>query len=135
MTIEFALHLLLVDDDPLALEAMRLPLEAEGFICRTAENGIEALTDLGQKLPDIVISDLRMPKMSGFELLPIIRLCYPQIPVIVSSAEPLHNIQSELLPMSSYLQKGSYSSDELIATILKVASRVMGYPAKTPQYP
>jgi CheY-like chemotaxis protein len=130
MTNDFAPRLLLVDDDPLALEAMRLTLEANGFMCHTAENGLEALTNLRQTLPDIVISDLRMPKMSGFELIPIIRRCYPQIPVIVSSAEPLYNSESELLPMSSYLQKGSYSSDELIATIFKVAPHLMGYPAR-----
>jgi CheY-like chemotaxis protein len=126
MTIDFAPRLLLVDDDPLALEAMRLTLEANGLMCRTAENGLEALTILRQTVPDIVISDLRMPKMSGFELLPIIRRCYPQIPIIVSSAEPLHNVESECLPMSSYLQKGSYTAEELIATVLTVASHLMG---------
>jgi two-component system response regulator FlrC len=80
-------RILLVDDEPTVLDALRLTLEANGFACRSAADGLGALKALRQASFDAVISDLRMPNMSGFELLPIIRRRYPQIAVIVCSAE------------------------------------------------
>jgi CheY-like chemotaxis protein len=44
-------------------------LEGEGYEVATAENGFDALLKLKQSLPDVIISDLNMPKMSGFEFL------------------------------------------------------------------
>jgi CheY-like chemotaxis protein len=118
----FAPRVLLVDDDPSVLDALRIILEANGFICRTAGDGIEALRDLPQAPPDIIISDLRMPKMSGFELLPILRQRFPQIAVIASSAEPISTVEASGLPMSAYFQKGAYTSEQLVAAIREVMS-------------
>src|SRR5271163_4453389 len=81
-------RILLVDDEPIVLGALTLTLEAHGYICRTATDGLEALKVLRQISVDVVISDLRMSNMSGFELLPIVRKHYPQIGLIACSAEP-----------------------------------------------
>lgn len=110
-------RILLVDDDQAVIDSLSLILEANGFRCRTATNGFEALKDLRLTLPDIMISDLRMPQMSGYELLPIVRRRYPQLPIIVMSAESMGTVQSMGLPMDAYLQKGAYASKQLIATI------------------
>jgi CheY-like chemotaxis protein len=117
MTPDSAPRILLVDDEPIVLEGLRLILEANGFACRSATNGFEALKALRLTLPDIIICDLRMPKMSGFELLPILRRRYPQLGVVVISSEPADSVQAMGLPMNAYFQKGAYASEQLIATI------------------
>lgn len=62
---DFKTRVLVVDDEPVILETMAAILEGEGFVVRTAEDGFAALVTLRQTLPDIIISDLRMPNMSG----------------------------------------------------------------------
>jgi CheY-like chemotaxis protein len=113
-------RILLVDDEPTVLGALNQTLEAYGYICRTATDGLEALEVLRQISVDVVISDLRMPNMSGFELLPAVRRHYPQIGLIVCSAEPEENIQSLHLPMEAYISKGKCASVQLVAAIEKV---------------
>jgi CheY-like chemotaxis protein len=110
-------RLLLVDDDPLVLEALHLKLEADGFICVTATDGLEALAVLGQESIDVVILDLRMPNMSGYELIPNIRRDYPQVGLIVNSAEPEDEFRRLSLPIDSYLQKHAYSPQSLTTAI------------------
>ena len=56
-----------------------------GYEVRTAEDGFRALIELRFALPDLVVTDLRMPNMSGFEFLPIVRQRFPHIPVIAIS--------------------------------------------------
>jgi two-component system C4-dicarboxylate transport response regulator DctD len=110
-------RILLVDDEPTVLDALRLTLEANGFVCCTATDGVEALKVLRQTSVDVVISDLRMPNMSGFELLPNIRCQYPHIGVIVSSSEPEENLRSLQMPIDAYFQKGAYTPEQLVAAI------------------
>jgi DNA-binding response OmpR family regulator len=117
MTPDFARRVLLVDDDPMIIDGLQLILESNGFACRTATNGFEALKALRLTLPDIIICDLRMPNMSGFELLPILRRRYPGISVIVISSESVESVQAMGLPMDAYFQKGAYAAEQLIARI------------------
>lgn len=79
--------MLVVDDDPRALHVSRLVLEERGYEVRTSADGFEALVELRRSPPDVIISDLKMPNMSGFELLSIVRCRFPHIPVIAISGE------------------------------------------------
>jgi CheY-like chemotaxis protein len=124
MTPDFAPRILLVDDEPIVVEGLRLILEANGFVCRSAANGFEALKALRLALPDIIICDLRMPKMSGFELLPILRRRYPQLGVVVISSESAVSVQAMGLPMNVYFQKGAYESEQLIASIQALVAQL-----------
>ena len=83
----FNYRILVVDDDPRVLQVSALVLKDRGFEVLTAREGFQALAQLRGSLPDIIISDLTMPNMSGFELLSIIRKRFPQIAVIVVSGE------------------------------------------------
>jgi CheY-like chemotaxis protein len=79
-------HILVVDDESSVRESQTLLLRASGYEVNTAENGLDALLQLkGSNLPDLIISDLNMPHMSGFELLSVLRRRFPQISVIASS--------------------------------------------------
>ena len=60
---------LVVDDDPDVLTALSDALEGEGYEVRGARDGIEALEVIGDRRPDLIITDLLMPTMTGFELL------------------------------------------------------------------
>src|ERR1700751_3727884 len=71
-------------DDPLHSAKI---LERRGFEARTAADGFAALVELRRSPPDILISDLRMPNMNGFELLSVVRRRFAHIPVIAISGE------------------------------------------------
>lgn len=123
MSKDFAPRVLLVDDEPLILAALKAILERDGFVCRTAGDGFEALRLLRETPPDILISDLRMPSMSGFELLAIVRRRFPQIAVIVISGEFNINLQTSGLLMNAFFQKGVYKPQDLIATMRDLHSQ------------
>jgi CheY-like chemotaxis protein len=79
-------QILVVDDETSVRESQALLLRASGYLVTTAENGLDALLQLkAPNLPDLIISDLNMPHMSGFELLSVLRRRFPQISVIASS--------------------------------------------------
>ena len=123
MTTDFSPRVLLVDDEPLLLKSLSAVLEANGFVCRTAEDGFEALRCLRETPPDIIISDLRMPNMSGFELLAIIRRRFPQIAVIVTSGEFIVNVETSGLLANAFFQKGEYTPQQLIAKMRELYSQ------------
>ncbi len=60
--------LFLIDDENLWLEAMEIVLKEEPYKIVTADSGTKALTKLSKLKPDLIISDLRMPDMNGYEL-------------------------------------------------------------------
>jgi CheY-like chemotaxis protein len=81
----FKLQIMVVDDDASIRESLALVLESAGYETVTAINGFDALLQLKRRLPAIVLSDLNMPQMSGFEFLSIVRRRFPQISVIAMS--------------------------------------------------
>jgi CheY-like chemotaxis protein len=78
-------HLLVVDDDESVREVFTLLLEKEGYVVTTANNGFDALLKLKKIAPEVIISDLNMPEMSGFEFLSVVRRRFPEFSVIASS--------------------------------------------------
>ena len=79
-------RILLVDDEPNLLHAVQLYLEDEGYLVLTARNGFEALDVLREKLPDLIVLDVMMPEMDGFETLRRIREV-SAVPVIMLTVE------------------------------------------------
>lgn len=92
-------HLLIVDDRLENRMVLVHLLEPLGFTLTEAENGVEALATLQQALPDLVIADLAMPEMDGFELLRQIRQTerLRSLKVLVSSASVAHSDQQMAL--------------------------------------
>lgn len=77
---------LLIVDDELPLRASLSQIFAEfQYVVRSAEDGIAALREIGHETPCIILSDLNMPGMSGFELLAEVRGRFPMIRVIAMS--------------------------------------------------
>jgi two-component system response regulator AtoC len=77
---------LLVDDDPAVAKVLGALLAQAGLTVHTAASGQEALAVLGRKPIDVVVSDVRMPGMSGMELLAEVSRSWPDVPVILLTA-------------------------------------------------
>jgi len=88
--VEFAMSkILLVDDEPELLEALRIGLELEGHHVMTALDGWEAFELLSGRLPDVVVTDWKMPRVDGLALCRLLRHNQPSsgLPVILVSAD------------------------------------------------
>lgn len=81
----FKYEILVVDDEAAIRNSLGRLLEASGYDVSSAIHGFDALLQMRRKIPAIVISDLNMPLMSGFEFLSVVRRRFPQIPVIAMS--------------------------------------------------
>lgn len=79
------MEILIVDDDDSVRVSMSYLLAGDGCTIRLAENGLDALARIRECVPHVLLSDLNMPGMSGFELLAVIRCRFPQIHVIAMS--------------------------------------------------
>ena len=86
---------MVVDDDPDILEALAEILESEGFDVRRARNGLEALERLSESAPNLILLDLMMPVMDGWEFAQQMRQnpVAPSVPIIVLSAD--RNVSSK----------------------------------------
>lgn len=116
----FRCRVLVVDDDPLILQATAGIVRSFGFSVRTAEDGFVALKILREVLPDIILTGLRMPGMSRFETLSIVRRRFPNIPTIAISGEYiLANMPLGLL-VDHFFQKGGYTPQQLLSKIHEV---------------
>jgi CheY-like chemotaxis protein len=73
---------LLVDDEASIRDLLSIHLENAGFQAIHAEDGIDAIVKLRSIFPKVIISDLNMPRMSGFEFIGIVRRRFPTIPII-----------------------------------------------------
>src|SRR5438045_203876 len=83
----FRYRLLVIDDEPLSRDLLQSSLSGAGYEVRIAKDGFAALAQMRGALPDLIVSDLKMPNMSGFEFLSIARRRFPQIPTIAVSGE------------------------------------------------
>lgn len=100
---------LIVDDEKSFLLSLQdgLRIHADKFFIVTAENGREAVTLLQESSFDLLITDLEMPEMNGFELLAWVSRKVPQLPVIVMTAFGTPEIESRLAEFEAlqYLEK------------------------------
>src|SRR4051812_24228897 len=78
-------RILIVDDDQSIRVTVAMVLASKGYEVSTAENGFDALLQMKSRVPELVVSDLNMPQMSGFEFLSVIRRRFPQILVVAMS--------------------------------------------------
>jgi CheY-like chemotaxis protein len=114
----FPYRILIVDDEPSLRELGRILLVAQGYEVRGAEDGFEGLAALKQSLPDIIISDLQMPNMNGFEFLSVVRRRFPIIPVIVISGEFSGLSVPESVLADAFFPKGGYNAKQLFEKII-----------------
>ncbi|MGZ7057540.1 MAG: response regulator [Candidatus Angelobacter sp.] len=78
-------QVLIVEDDVAVRNSLSLLLKASGYEVSTAANGFEALALMKMGLPAVLLSDLNMPEMSGFELLSEVRQQFPRLSLVAMS--------------------------------------------------
>ena len=113
----FAYRILVVEDELSLRQMAQVLLQAKGYEVLCAEDGFEGLLALKRSLPDVIISDLRMPNMNGFEFLSVVRRRFPSIPVIVISGEFTGLNVPESVLADAFLPKGGYRPEALFAKI------------------
>ena len=116
-----ALKILVADDEAAVCEVVKLYLEQEGFIVYTAEDGDLALAIETKELPDLLILDVMLPKLSGWELCKMIKRSVPVIFLTAKSAE-VDKMTGFSLGADDYITK-PFSPRELVARIKAVLRR------------
>lgn len=91
--------ILVVDDDEVVRLVARRSLEAAGYHVWEASDGTQALGYLLQGVVDAVVTDIRMPKMDGWELLTHLRSMSPRIPTLLMSGHDVHLGTSQISEM------------------------------------
>lgn len=115
--------ILIVDDEPRILDFVRMNLELEGYRVVTATSGLEALQKVRSEIPDLVILDVMMPDMDGFETLRELRKL-SSVPVIMLTvrAEERDRVLGLELGADDYIGK-PFSHRELLSRIKAVLRR------------
>ena len=119
-------HLLLVDDNQNGLLARKSLLEEQGFVITTATNGEEAFDAFSKGKFDLLITDFRMPKMNGIELIRSIRPLQPHLPIIMLSgfAEAL-GLDSKSTGADIVINKGANEVANLQRSVARLLARHM----------
>ena len=124
----FLYRLLVVDDEPSITDLLQTSLSREGYEVRAAKDGFDALLQMRGALPDLIITDLKMPNMSGFEFLSVVRRRFPQIPTIAISGEFQPAVEELGVLADGFLPK-PHTPKELFAKIAELLAEDPPRPA------
>lgn len=115
-------RVLVVDDESGILESLRILLKTDGFVPFTAQGGRQGLAKIDEIKPDIVLTDVRMPDVTGVQVLSHARKVDSEIPVILMTAQA--TLQSAMQAVNEgayyYIQK-PFRNDELLAILRRAA--------------
>jgi two-component system, OmpR family, response regulator len=112
------MRILVIEDEPRILGFLQVGLEAEGFTVDGAADGVQGYALARRENYELVILDLRLPRLDGMRVLEELRRCRPEMPVLVLSARSdlPTKLQSFRLGANDYLSK-PFSFDELVARV------------------
>lgn len=98
-------RILIIDDDPSTTESIGSYLKDIGYEVATASDGLEGLEMVKKFDPDLVISDIRMPKLNGLELYSILKGMKFSKPIILISSYNYAETSQEKLKITAYIEK------------------------------
>jgi signal transduction histidine kinase/CheY-like chemotaxis protein len=128
-------HVLVVEDDPAMREMLVRMVGNKEWTVASAENGLAALECITQRKPSLILLDLRMPVMNGFEMVAELHKHedWRKIPVVVVSAKELTTEDRERLHghVQKILQKGDFSRDELMREVQQTVKLFLSEKAAT----
>lgn len=120
-------RILVVDDEAKLLKAVAITLRGEDYEVTTANNGADALVHINRAIPDLIVSDIRMPGMDGFQFARTLRqnARTDMIPIIFLTAkdERKDRLQSLRSGIDAYLTK-PFDPEELLAVVANILNRV-----------
>ena len=116
--------ILLVEDDINLRDVYYARLQAEGFELSVASNGEEALAMAVKERPDLIILDVMMPRISGFDVLDILRttpeIAHTKVIMMTALGSSEDRERGEKLGVDKYLVKSQVTLEDVVATIKKV---------------
>lgn len=116
--------IMLVEDDNSLREIYQARLMAEGYETVTAKDGEEALVLIGQEKPDLIILDIMMPKISGFDTLDILRSTpatkYTKVIIMSALSQAEDKARAEKLGANKYLVKSQVTLEDIVKTVKEV---------------
>jgi CheY-like chemotaxis protein len=125
--------IMVVEDDANTRAMMRRALEREGWQVTEAEHGREAMDGVAREPPDLILLDLMMPKLDGFEVVEELQKHedWRHIPVVVVTAKELSPSERERLNgyVEGVFQKGSYSREHLLESVGRLLRQSIGFTA------
>jgi DNA-binding response OmpR family regulator len=126
------IQVLVVDDEPRYLKLLRYNLEAANYEVITAVNGEDALSLVARKSPDLIILDIRLPGIDGYEVCARIRE-FSSLPIIMLTAkgEEQEKVQGLRLGADDYITK-PFGAEELMARVEAVMRRSHTHEVKSP---
>jgi DNA-binding response OmpR family regulator len=116
-------HILIVEDEKILREVLAKKFEYEGFKVSTAENGEEGLGLIIAEKPDVVLLDIVMPKMNGYEVLRSLqesRVSIPPIIIISNSGQPVEVDKAINLGAKDYVVKAQITPEEVVKKVQKI---------------
>jgi two-component system response regulator AtoC len=117
-------RILIVDDDDALRESLEMILASEGYLVATAENGDAALARVDELPIDVVLCDVRMPGLDGFELLPQISRKLPGVPIVMMSAYGTADLAIEAMKLGAYDYVAKpFQPSEVLLTLRKARER------------
>lgn len=127
---ESLINVLLVEDEETLALIIKDTLEGQGFFIRLAKDGEEGLRQFFEEKPDVLVADVMMPRMDGFEMVRRIRRQDKQTPVLFLTARSATNdvVEGFELGGNDYLKK-PFGMQELIVRIKALLGRASRYPA------
>ena len=114
------IEVLIVEDSPTQAEKLKFILEERGFHVSAVSNGREALACLAARTPDVVITDIMMPEMDGYETMQVIRRksALRRLPIIALTAKAMKGDREKCLEAgaSEYLAK-PVNTEQLLSAL------------------
>lgn len=122
--------LLLVEDELALAEVLKVKLEREGYTVVHAADGEDGLEKLRSEKPDIVLLDIVLPKLSGFDILDAMKtdpsLPHPPVIIISNSGQPVEIERAKALGAVDYLVKADFDPEEVVSKLNANIVRLTG---------
>jgi|SRR5580704_11251190 CheY-like chemotaxis protein len=121
-----AARVLLVDDNRDGLLARKSLLEEQGFILATATNGEEAFEALSKTTFDLMVTDFRMPKLNGIELIQRVRPLHPALRIILLSGFVNEfGLDEKSTGADMVIAKGAHEISHLLRSVARLLARTV----------
>jgi CheY-like chemotaxis protein/anti-sigma regulatory factor (Ser/Thr protein kinase) len=118
-------RVLVVEDSPTQASEVQFLLEDAGFEVDIACDGVEAIASLNERLPNLIVTDLQMPRMDGLALVKTVRDDYPSVPIVLITAHGSEEIAARALRAgaASYVPKRDLGQDlvHVVRQIIAIA--------------
>lgn len=122
----FKAQILVVDDELSMRESLGMLLLSAGYEVAMAEDGAKAVSQMNRVLPDLIVTDLNMPRMSGIELISHVRRQYPSISIVAMSGDYQGDAVPAGIIADRFYPKGEHPHNLLIT----IASLIAANPAR-----